>query len=130
MPATTITVSYCEDRCRVEFRLDEQNRVEGRYLPGRDGIGSPSDWELREVDDSSDEQHVATLCALDYLLHTYNGDTSKPGTPAYVAALNQFREAVRAMSAQGYDRETVKREVAAEFDRITEEAVRTAMSAR
>lgn len=84
MSDTSLIVNYGDRaQLRVEFRLNRANpsQVMGRYLPGVDGIGRTGPWELRQVDDSSDEAHVRILEALREVLAQFTfGDAIEEPT--------------------------------------------------
>ncbi len=69
---TTIIVTYGNGKYRVEFRLGTGGCIEGRYLPGTDGRGDTSAWEVRTMD-ANDPHHVAVITALNTLLAAYDG---------------------------------------------------------
>jgi hypothetical protein len=74
---TRLVMSYgAGGRLRVEFALDADGRLMGRYLPIVDlpaGVRrDPSDWlERRELEDS-DEEHVRLIGALREVLDQYS----------------------------------------------------------
>lgn len=74
MSDTTIVVNFGHPDVvhRVEFRLSRVpgDVIMGRYLPGHDGVGRVSGWEVREPD-VDDADHVRLLDAIREILTQY-----------------------------------------------------------
>lgn len=74
-----MTLDY-GDGCRVQFRLSAGGRVEGRYLPGRLSMTSPTKFDVRERDDDDDPERRALLEAIATVLRTYGAQEGGPDT--------------------------------------------------